>query len=211
MSSKKYSELESAVDLLKKNLMNFAKSPVEPYLDADLLKCQAFIVFSHAEIQVYLEAVARRILQEAEVRWSTTKTADRVITTLMAFRHPEGISVPNNPINPHENGNFEKILVKAIASHRKIIRKNNGIKRTNISQMLLPLGLLPNDFIEAMLIQLDKTGKIRGDMVHKASSVSLKTIRDPFSDEMKDIDNLIEEIGIFDDALEKSRILSKIV
>ncbi|MDR6183267.1 hypothetical protein [Asaia bogorensis] len=208
MNSVEYLALKSSVDALKTDLLNFSVSPTTPYSNADLLKCQAFVVFSHAEMQVYWEAIARRILREAENRWLKTRTIDRVIATLMAFRRPEGVSVPQDPFNPHTNGDFGKIIAQAIKSHNEVISDNNGIKRANISGMLIPLGVLPDEFIEAMLIQLDQTGKRRGEIVHKASSVSLKTVRDPFQDEMQDIYNLIAEIKIFDKFLQDLGLLS---
>lgn len=67
----------------------------------------------------------------------------------------------------------------------EVIGDHNGIKRTNIAELLIPLGILPYDFPEALLIQWDQTGQKRGDMVHKSSKVSLRTVRDPFVDEIK--------------------------
>lgn len=207
MPSVEYKTLVQSIADLNADLLNFPPSPTQPYSNGDLLKCQAFVIFSHAEMQVYWEAVARRILQEAEKRWKTNSTVDRVIGMLVAFRRPERITVPTNPVNPHDTSKFEWIVEEAIKAHNKVINDNNGIKRTNIANLLIPLGLLPGDFVEAMLIQLDQTGKKRGDMVHKSSKVSLRNIRDPFTDEMKDIDNLVIEIGCFDTKLEALGLL----
>ena len=208
MSSVEYRALVQAIVGLKADLMNFPPSPTEPYSNGDLLKCQAFVVFSHAEMQVYWETISRRIMREAEHRWKTAAAIDRVIAMLVAFRRPEQVSIPNDPINPHESGDFEKIVQKAITAHNKIIGDNNGIKRINIAALLVPLGVLPSDFVETMLIQLDQTGKKRGEIVHKSSKISLRTIRDPFADEMKDIDDLVKEIAVFDAKLETLGLLT---
>jgi hypothetical protein len=170
--------------------------------------CQSFVVFSHAEIQVYWEAVARRILTEADHGWRNNQEFGRVVATLVAFRRPEKVSIPRDTANPHNGGKFEWILSEAIKTQNNIIQKNNGIKRSNITEMLLPLGVFLSDLVEALLIQLDQTGERRGKMVHKSSRVSLQTIRDPFSDEMKDIDDLNTEIGVFDAKLEAMGLLS---
>ena len=55
---------------------------------------------------------------------------------------------------------------------------------------------------------LTNIGSRRGDFVHKQSKVSLPKIRDPFSDEKKDIDDLIAELGRFDAKLESLDLLS---
>ncbi|UVO49650.1 hypothetical protein M0208_03670 [Sphingomonas sp. SUN019] len=189
--------------------MDFSPSPTVPYSNASLLKCQAFVVFSHAEMQSYWEAVTRRILSEAEDRWKNSCVVDRVLAALVAFRQPERVSVPLDPLAPHSGGNFEKIVEQAIKTQANVVGENNGIKRKNIADLLVPLGVFPGDLIETMLIQLDRTGKARGDMVHKSSKVSLRTIRDPFADEMKDIEELIAEIEKFDCRLESLNLLSR--
>lgn len=193
---------------LRAGLMSFAQRSDGAYTDEELLKCQALIVFSHAEVQVYLESVSRRILSEAQSLWNASATFNRVVGSLAAFRHPEQVSIPQDPKNPHRNGDIKKIIARAIETQNKVIGDNNGIKRANIAELLCPLGIMPDDLDEPFLIQLDQTGKRRGDMVHKSSRVSLRNIRDPFTVEQKDIDDLVTEIGRFDRKLEALGLLS---
>lgn len=208
MPSIEYQALVRAVTELEQELIDFPPSAVDPYPKAHLLRCQAFVVFSHAEMQVYWEAVAKRIVAEAEARWKSSTSADRVIATLVAFRRPERAIVPNDPYDPPTGGNFSSIVEEAIRAQRQVIEKNNGIKRKNLSELLIPLGVLPLDFAETLLIQLDQTGKRRGNIVHKSGNVSLKTIRDPFAEELKDIKDLISAIGEFDAKLEQLGLLT---
>ena len=130
-----------------------------------------------------------------------------MIATLVAFRSDK-LAVPDDPASPHEGGNFIRIVEHCAVKQGKVIDDNNGIKRPNVSELLLPLGVLPADLPEALLILLDQTGKKRGDMVHKSSRVSLRTVRDPFADEISDIDHLVGEIGSFDQVLEQLGLLS---
>lgn len=208
MASAEYQKLVQSVFDLKSDLMSFSPNPTGAYTSAELLMCQSFVVFSHAEIQVYWEAVARRILTEAEHKWKSNQEVGRVAATLLAFRRPKDVYVPRDTANAKDHGKFDWILKEAIKNQSDIINDNNGIKRSNISEMLLPLGVFLSDLVEALLIQLDQTGTKRGKMVHKSSKVSLRPIRDPFSDEMKDIDDLVLEIGIFDTKLEAMGLLS---
>lgn len=208
MPSTEYQKLVQSVSDLKVSLMNFAPNATGAYTDTELLMCQSFVVFSHAEIQVYWEAVARRILTEAEHKWNSKQEIGRVAATLVAFRRPKEVYIPRDTANAKDHGRFEWILKEAIKKQSEVISENNGIKRSNISEMLLPLGVFLSDLVEALLIQLDQTGAKRGKMVHKSSKVSLRTIRDPFADEMKDIDDLVAEIGAFDTKLEAMGLLS---
>lgn len=208
MASVEYQTLTQSVADLKADLMDFAPSPTEPHSNANLLKCQAFVVFCHAEIQVYWEAVAKRILREAEARWNSSQDVGRVVGTLVAFRRPDKVFVPRDNRKAPNGGKFEWIVGEAVKAQTEVINENNGIKRSNVAELLLPLGVFLPELTETMLIQLDQTGTKRGNMVHKSSKVSLRTIRDPHADEMKDIDDLISEMGIFDDRLEALGLLS---
>lgn len=208
MSSAEYQKLVQGIADLKRELMGFAPNPTGAYSKTELLMCQSFVVFSHAEVQVYWESVAHRILAEAEKKWQSNKEAGRVVATLIAFRRPTNVAVPRDNRNAPNSGNIDWILKEAVKAQKDVIDDNNGIKRANITAMLLPLGVFLSDLIEPLLIQLDQTGKKRGDMVHKSSRISLPTIRDPFSDEMKDIDDLVAEIRVFDGRLESMGLLS---
>lgn len=190
--------LQSAIDYLRDSLMNFDSKEDGNYTDEELLKCQAFVVFSHAEVEVYLEKVSRKIMNSARENWLDHTTHSRVISALVAFRRQQNVFIPEDPKVCTNNNDIEKIIENSFKSQEEIISKNNGIKRSNLAQMIFPLGVLSSDINESLLILLDNTGSKRGEIVHKASSVSLRNIRDPFSDELPDIANLINEISVFD-------------
>jgi hypothetical protein len=207
MPSTEFQELSQAIVDLKSGLMNFAARADGDYTPEELLKCRAFIAFAHAEVETYLEKVALRILEESYTRWNSNSVYDRVIATLLTFCRNGGVAIPDDPKNPNKKC-VKEIVEEAFKTQRRAINENNGIKRKNLSTMLSPLGVLPEDLEEVFLIQLDNTGTLRGIMVHKASRVSLRNIHDPFTDEQQDIDNLLSEIGRFDAKLEALRLLS---
>jgi len=198
MSSSEFQRLSTDVDRLKTNLMNFAPRLDGAYTDEELLKCQAFIVFSHAEIETYLESIARKISAQAESNWKSAQTYNRVIVSLLAFHGHETLRPPQDPMYAPKQGTLAQLIEDAFKSHEDSIGDNNGIRRFNLSAILCPLGVLPSDLDEVLLIQLDKTGKHRGDIVHKANKVSIHNVRDPFADEQTDIENLLKELERLD-------------
>ncbi|MFT8402336.1 MAG: HEPN domain-containing protein [Gluconobacter potus] len=201
MSTAEFSALESAIDYLKQGLMNFSSRDDGNYTVEELLKCQAFVVFSHAEIEVYLEKVSRKIMTSAQDAWRSNSIYGRVISALVAFRSQGHSSVPNDPKICNRHNDIEKIIEQTFIAQEEIISKNNGIKRSNLAQMIFPLGVLSRDIDETLLILLDNTGAKRGEIVHKASRVSLGKVRDPFTDELSDIYDLISEISVFDNKI----------
>ncbi|WP_367349270.1 hypothetical protein [Sphingobium yanoikuyae] len=208
MASIEYRSLKQSVSELEGDLLNFEVKVVEPYSNEELLKCQAYVVFSHAEIQVYWETVARRILREAEGRWRSDNSIDRVIGSLLAFRRTDKVAIPGDPSKPTPISDIAEMIDYAISKQKKAIDANNGIKSANLANLLCPLGMMKEDFSSTFLVQSDQTGKKRGDLVHKSSSVSMRTIRDPFTDEKGDIDKLLAEIEIVDESLEQMGLLS---
>lgn len=208
MPSPEYSNLKMAIAELETGLMGFSSRADGAYTSEELLKCQAFVVFSHAEIENYLEKIARRIMHEAKTRWETTFIPDRVIATLLAYRRKEVIGPPLEFKNSTGKANIKEIVKTSLKLQDEAISGNNGIKMANLSELLCPLGVLQDDVDEVLLIQLTNIGSKRGDFVHKQSKVSLPKIRDPFSDEQQDIHHLIEELGKFDAKLEALGLLS---
>lgn len=208
MPSREYVGLASAVADLSAGLLGFAQRTDGAYTAEELLKCQAFIVFSHSEVENYLEKVARRIMSEAKTRWESTLFPDRVVATLLAFRRKDVTTPPVQIKTPSKRSDISIIVGESIALQEEIISENNGIKEFNISNLLCPLGVMKDDFEEALLIQLTNIGSKRGDLVHTQSKVSLPKIRDPFADEKHDIDDLVAELAKLDARLESLGLLS---
>lgn len=206
--SVEYDDLEIAIGELRSGLMSFGQREDGEYTLEERLKCKAFIVFSHAELENYLEKVARRIMNEAKSRWEATRIPDRVIATLLAYRRKEVTLPPENPRIPVGRADLSEIVKQCFSLQRAAIDDNNGIKSKNFSQLLCPLGVLSEDIEEPLLIQLDDMGKRRGDFAHKTNKVSMPHLRDPISDELSDVSNLMIEIKNFDNSLENLNLLS---
>lgn len=203
-----FEALKEAIIELENGLMGFAKREDGEYSLEERLKCKAFIVFSHAELENYLEKIARRIMAEAKIRWENCKIPDRVIATLLAYRRKDIAPLPENPRLPQGRADLSAIVAQCFALQQNAIDDNNGVKSSNISQLLCPLGVLPDNIGEPLIIQLDATGKRRGDFVHKTNRISMPHLRDPFADELSDIKNLLAEISNFDDELQRLGLLS---
>lgn len=206
--SREYITLQGAIADLTGGLMSFAQRVDGAYTPEEMMKCQAFIVFTHAEVENYLEKIARRIMSEAKSRWDTNPVPDRVIATLLAFRRKEVIGPPESIKSPNNRSCIKKIVEEAIKLHDEAITDNNGIKERNVGLLLLPLGVLAHDVEENLLIQLTNIGSKRGELVHRQSRLSLPLMRDPFADEKQDVDNLIAELGVLDAHLETLGLLA---
>ncbi|MGY6551249.1 MAG: HEPN domain-containing protein [Erythrobacter sp.] len=200
--SPEFKGLKEGIDELVEGLMSFDQRDDGDYTKEELLKCKAFIVFCHAEFEIYFEKIARRILKEAKARWDTRLIPDRVIATLLAYRQKELPPIPDDPAQPLGRSNLSAIVDAAVLNQTAAIDDNNGIKASNLAKLFCPLGLMEADIESALLIQLNSTGAARGDFVHKPSKVSIRRIRDPIADELAEIKLLLAEIAKFDAHIE---------
>lgn len=200
--------LKDGVEALIDGLMSFNQRDDGDYTTEELLKCKAFIVFCHAEFEIYFEKVARRILKEAKARWDERPIPDRVIATLLAYRQKELPPIPDDPSQPLGRSKLSSIVDAAVLNQTDAIDDNNGIKASNLAKLFCPLGLMEADIEGALMIQLNSTGTARGDFVHKPSKVSIRRIRDPIADELAEIKSLMAEIAKFDSHIESIALVS---
>ncbi|RWQ70602.1 MAG: hypothetical protein EOS85_26925 [Mesorhizobium sp.] len=211
MPSSEFEALCANINDLKSNFLDFGKRDDGEYTLPERMKCRAFIAFSHAEVEHYLETLSLRILDDAVAKWRTSGELGFVAGAVLAFRRREKTSIPDDPMQPGTQNTLATILMEAFNSHRAVIKRNHGIKPKDFAEIYTPLGITAGDLEESLLIQLGNSGSHRGEMVHKSSSVSLPMIRDPFADEEKDMDFLIAELAKFDAKLEELKLYAPTV
>jgi hypothetical protein len=206
--SEEFLYLRQEVENLQQGLMSYNQRLDGDYTLEEKLKCQAFVIFAHAEIENYLETVGRRIMKEAKQRWDAELIPDRVIATLLAYRKLAAVPIPQDRHELSKVKKFSQAVDQCIKEQERVIADNNGIKEKNIFSIFLPLGVFPSDIDEVVLIELTQTGKRRGEFVHKKNKVSLQKLDDPITVEQIKIRDLVEEIRKFDARLEEMRLLS---
>lgn len=198
MPSREYRTLRKNIGSLRDQFLNFNKRLDGGYSVHELTQCRAFITFCHAEVEIYLETVAGKIVDTAERHWRRHARVTNAIAAMLAYRSKKELTLPDNPIEQRRKSKFETLVGDAISAQRSAIRGNHGIKPKNLSELYLPIGMAPDQFDETLLIQLKNLGERRGDHVHQNSQVSLPKVRDPFDDELQDLEFLVEEIEAFD-------------
>lgn len=198
MSSREYGTLRKNIDSLRGQFLNFEKRLDGRYSVHELTQCRAFITFCHAEVEIYLETMASKVVDAAERHWRRHARVTNAIAAMLVYRNPKELTLPDNPTEQGTKNKFETLVGQAISNQRSAIKGNHGIKPKNLSELYLPIGMTPEQFDETLLIQLKSLGERRGDHVHQNSQVSLPKVRDPFDDELQDMEFLVAEIKTFD-------------
>lgn len=198
MPSREYGTLRKNIENLRDQFLNFEKRLDGRYSAYELTQCRAFITFCHAEVEIYLETMAIKVVDAAERHWRRHERVTNAIAAMLVYRASKELTLPDNPAGQGRKSKFKTLVEAAIANQRSSIKGNHGIKPKNLSELYLPIGMPPENFDETLLIQLKSLGERRGDHVHQSSQVSLPKVRDPFDDELQDIEFLVTEIKAFD-------------
>jgi hypothetical protein len=196
--SRDFNRLKSNIHQLKQEFLSFPDRADGGYTKSERMKCRAFIAFCHAEFEYYLEETATKILNRTEQAWLRRKRVGKALAALLVYRLSKDVSLSEDPRTQNSDNRLEAQVRKAISQHRAVIRGNHGIRARNIAELFTPLGLQYDDFNEPLIIQLNNLSQRRGDLVHASAQVSLPRLRDPFTDEWRDVNFLIEEIASFD-------------
>lgn len=203
MPSRSFSKLKKSCDDLKSEFLNFSLRIDGKYTNRELKLCRAYIAFSHAEVEHYLEELAIHALDRGLRNWNQNQRISKSIAALFIYRHSSEIVIPDNPSDLANKNRLNEITHRVVATQKHEIRQNHGIKRKNFGGLFVPLGLDPSIVPEPLLIQLYGLGQRRGGLVHTTESLSLARIRDPFSDEASDVQQLLVELQGFDKLLSK--------
>ncbi len=183
-------------------------SPIGLYSDRQLTKILAYRVLVHAEIESYLEDRAWEVVQNAKNVWDKTGQTNITLICLLGF---SGLimDAPPETLNPKKGSkivNDEKIKISkkmdsALASFKRVINQNHGVKETNILALLLPIGIDSNYLEITWLATMNTFGENRGEIAHKSAS-SYRTIQlvDPVS-EVTVVKQIIQELLKIDDLM----------
>ena len=198
MPSREYQKLKKNICALKGHFLDFKKRLDGRYTRYELAQCRAFITFCHSEFEIYLETASGRAVERAEKNWKRTGRTTRVISAMLAYRLNGEVSLPDDPPRQAQRSKLDTLIGHAISRQKSAIKGNHGIRPRNLAELFIPIGMKPDQFEDPLLVQLKNLGERRGDQVHQDSQVSLPRIRDPFDDELRDVEFLLSEIEPFD-------------
>jgi len=184
--SREYSRLAKRIKRLEKKY-DFKERITGPTRD-QVDDLRAFELLCHAELEVYFEKKALKVLERAKKKWESQHCANYNLACL--FLYAGAIKNQNTPIST--------MVGKVIADYCQKVDRNNGIKQDNIKSLYRPLGFKMDDFDSILMNNLDQLGSQRGAFAHQ----SFKTIEiTSKNDIFKKIDDIVEEIKDFERVL----------
>jgi hypothetical protein len=164
--------------------------------EQDLIR--SFVLLTHAEIEAYLEDVAKTKVTKSLSDWNSSRVKSNCIKSVVSF-------VGNDlKFENDANSNNIQYRVNTTVAHymRAVVDKNHGIKEKNILKVLLPLGIEINELDQTWLSVMESFGSTRGLFAHKSFNVQtsidrnteLNRIKNQILPELTNIDLLIKKL-----------------
>ncbi|MDN7135220.1 HEPN domain-containing protein [Pseudidiomarina terrestris] len=175
--SGRFIELRKRLRELRRHLLPAKFSTTGDYTDRQLDRVRGYRLLVHAEIEAYIEDVAKETVINAIQRWKNNGKPSVVIVSFLASYHSSW--AVNDELKQHEIiqlANNRHSGPKAVAAIIDLaqtqfvnkLKDNHGIKEKNIKTLIIPTGIDVDSLDTTWLTNLDDYGTKRGDVAHKA-------------------------------------------
>lgn len=186
-----YKKLRKRILTLKKQFLDFQSS--DSSLPQNQDKLRAFKLLIHAEIESYIEDAVLEVWNKCDTAWKTHK----IVITPLAFL----IMFSSSKFEANEQQlTKESRINQILTSFKTSITGNNGIRKKNILQLVVPLGIGYSRIDQTWLATIDSYGSSRGYVAHKSFSVQQQLDR---NDELNNLDLVLKGIKKMDIKLQK--------
>lgn len=178
MTTQYYRRLTSMEREVGRHFLSYPQRTDSNYSKHELICCDAYVVFVHAEIESYLENCATRALDLAKKAMDSDRY-NRILFSLVGHYRREvqaGESIERKPDKDiwRERGG------SAISRHQDTIKANHGIRQENIFKLLSPVGFDVRTIDDVLLLELDQLGEHRGSTAHVSLRERRSAVIDPF-------------------------------
>lgn len=195
--SRRLKQLITRLKFLENNILpservngNYSKK------EQDLIR--SFVLLTHAEIEAFLEDLAKSRVTKSLSDWNTLRAKSNCIKSVVSF-----VGNELNFENDINSKNIQYRINKTIAHYMTaVVDKNHGIKEKNILRVLLPLGIEVNELDQTWLSVMESFGSTRGLYAHSSFTVQtsidrnteLNRIKNQILPELINIDLLIKKL-----------------
>lgn|SRR5690606_10252152 len=205
--SNRFKEMRTRLAELRNHMLPSRFSPTGSYTDRQLDRARGYRVLVHAEIESYLEDVAREAVTAAIRQWNSSKKPSMILVAFLAAYHSgwdaESDISDNEVIKWAKSRSRVKDAVNeavnlAQKQYVKLVRDNHGVKEKNFKRLILPLGVDIEELDRTWLTNLDSFGANRGETAHKTKRASGQINPE---DEYKTVRELLEGLRELDEII----------
>lgn len=203
--SKRFKELRQRLGELRKNLLPSKFSETGDYTDRQIDRARGYKLLAHAEIESYIEEMAKETILKAITDWKNLKKPSNIIISFISSFHSgwstddtdsneQIIKLAKNRAKKPSNAAPE-IIDLAQTQFIQTLKDNHGIKESNLKSLLSPIGIDIRDLDPTWIADINNFGSRRGDIAHNSKKTSAQI--NP-KDEYQTVNNLLEGLLIID-------------
>ncbi len=205
--SQRFKQLESRLTELQKNLLPDEFSSTGQYNDKEQDRARGYRLLAHAEIESYLEDIARETVTEAIRRWKKESKPSLPLISFLASYHSswniddqasneEIIKIAKSRRNAKDS--IDEIINLAQTQYQNRLRDNHGIKENNLFTLIVPIGIDISELDSTWLTNLNNFGSLRGNVAHNSK---LTTGEINPKDELSNINSLLVGLAQLDEKI----------
>lgn len=182
-----YRQLCSELRRLRDHFLPKKWSPTGDYSDRKLDRTRAYRLLAHAEIEYFLEERLWQAVKEEYNNWTNHKQPNYVMTCLISAsrigwhdKEAEELDIAriDPPTIKKNDQSINDIISRAVEQYHSKVEQNNGIKRRNLKELLMPTGISLAELDPTWLANMDSFGGQRGALAHR-SRLGLRSPFDP--------------------------------
>lgn len=158
-------------------------NPLGTYSKKEQDDTRAYSLLVHAEIEAYLETISWDKVHNALSKWTANnKYNSQILLSLACF-------VDQSQRIKSANTKEDKLSL-IVGSYRVSLRDNNGIKESNVHNIVLPIGIAESALDATLMNTLNSFGTVRGAFAHTGAAIGTITVPDP-SSVKTDVENIL--------------------
>jgi hypothetical protein len=211
-NSARFTSLEQRLGDLRTNLLPLNFDPTGVYTSQQLDNARGYRVLVHAEVEAFLEEIARAAVVTKLNDWTTSKRISGVLFCVLAAAiHGFVDDVENPSITPvsirpsrTDSDTIDDTVTAAVQKYQGRITSNNGVKVKNLKILFLPLGVNFSELDTIWLNNMDSFGRMRGDVAHQ--SIGASHLINP-QDELNSVNGLLVGLNALDQKIEALMLL----
>lgn len=172
-TSTRFRELRKRLRALRRHLLPRRFSPTGAYDDRVLDRARGYRLLVHAEIEAFIEDIAKNALISQAKAWKNGRKATQLIVSLLASYHSGFPGKENDPATlpvtsrPVLKERVDEAVEKATVQYLNKLTDNHGVRLDNLRRLLLPVGVDLDMLDQTWLTNIDEFGKRRGELAHK--------------------------------------------
>lgn len=179
--SDRFKEMRVRLRELRRHLLPSEFSPTGDYTDRQLDRARGYRLLVHAEIESYLEDVAKEITTSAIRRWKHDRHPSALLIAFLASFHSswntnsdasneEIIQLAKSRVNSKDA--IGDVIDLAQKQFIQIVKDNHGVKEKNFKSLILPIGIDMNCIDNTWMTNLDNFGRLRGEIAHNTKRIA---------------------------------------